>query len=133
MERQHLDRARRATLASLAIAVLVGCGAGSSDDTSSNASAVTAGSAACDKTPIDRNGTLPACAAGSASRAKAGVPDDYTGPVKGSLSPTATELAAGAIAAQKQAEQHPANVDPVELGYPPIPAGARVAPNGAGK
>src|SRR5437762_2880456 len=120
----------RASLRAFTIVVFVaGAACGHSEpESSTNPSDLTVGS--CNKTPIDRLGTLPACAAGSASRTRPGVPDDYSGPANGSLLLSASELAAQAIAAQIAAARHPAGVDPVELGYPPIPAAARTATGG---
>lgn len=112
------------------IMVLFVAGACRGDDagsSSTGSSALTAGAGdACDKRPIDHRGTLPACAAGRASRTRPGTPDDHTGPVKASLLLDASELAAKAVADQIAVERFPPGTDPVELGYPPIPPGARV-------
>ena len=127
-----MSRQRSASPSWAALILVFAVGAacrGSDADSETGSSALTAGSAdSCDKTPIDNFGTLPACAAGHATRTRPGTPDDHSGPVGTSLLLNASEKAAKAIADQLAAERHPPGVDPVDLGFPPIPLGARVNP-----
>jgi len=132
MSRQYSATFVRNTLAWLLFVVGFSCADEKSEPASASSSAVTSGAAECDKTPIDRSGTLPACAAGRAVRGKPGVPDDYSGPINGSLVLTASDLAAQALAAQIEQSRNPAGANPVDLGFAPIPAAALAPAQKAG-
>lgn len=78
--------------------------------------AVTAGSAVCDLTPVDDEGTLPSCAAGTPGSQDKGKPFDDTGDAS-PLPVTAADAAATAVANALSTARNPAAQAPIDRGF----------------
>jgi len=108
----YLGALRRHVRVLVAGAALVGCHAGGAEDQG----------AACDPQVPAENGHLRACAAGTSTANRPGVPGDFAGEPHRSMATTPAERAAIARANALAAKRHPTGAASIDLGFGPAVA-----------
>src|SRR5439155_10378558 len=99
----------------VAATVLLMAGCGDAKPTGESGSG-SDGSSDCDLTPIDDQGTLPACAEGTSGSDGPGLPVGFVGSVESSDPISPEQAAAIESAAAENAARNPVNRDPIERG-----------------
>lgn len=105
----------------LAVTGSLSCGASSDEASTSEASQAVTDEEECDLRPIDRKGSLRACAAGKTTVEGPGKPEGFVEPPPPSAEEIAADVAAASRDQEKLQSRDGVGQDPRDLGFPSRP------------